>query len=571
MTGAKTAIEFSHYVVGALSFTGKVQDAKSLFDKHEPQLSFDELVACRFFLGVGYTRISEYIPAETLFSKNLASIRSHTSTNIARFYAFQGVGFYRYFSGRIISSKKFADRAYQEALEERFTYGLALAEDLRGHTSVLTGEVSEGFSQFENAKKHAENISSTGLIQAIDVTMTNFKAYFGSDFKQTISFLKQFLKHPNWSDSYSQISLFLELCRQLTLRGRLIEAEEILAEAFKLIYQVKHKRYEIQMNLRHAEILYKRNDLTNSLNLIVNSQKAIDKRVDIQLLVKVKGMEAKLQKALGLHSDYQTTILDLKALTQRHGGAEAFRYLARVFDEKNYSPWKRYQDPVGDIVDDVTWGSKTASKVIVQKGLLSLLPLAWNNAKDRRAIIFDLLPNSVLVFDQGEAVHYPNIGSKLFRQLTAKIAAGFSTKEELIHEIWGYKYSPLKHDSLVYTAIANLRKALGKMSYLLESDESGYKWADRVEIRFSHIKTVSRIKKNEPPIPGQSSQLNYRQLKCLEQLISREFEDVSNYQKLFDVSRATATRDLTDLTNKGYLKKLGKGRATKYVLPRSKV
>lgn len=67
--------------------------------------------------------------------------------------------------------------------------------------------------------------------------------------------------------------------------------------------------------------------------------------------------------------------------------------------------------------------------------------------------------------------------------------------------------------------------------------------------------------------------LNERQIKVLNRLLdgqAGEFPDgitASKYKSLAKVSKATATRELTDLLAKGCLKKLhGGGRSTRYVI-----
>lgn len=61
--------------------------------------------------------------------------------------------------------------------------------------------------------------------------------------------------------------------------------------------------------------------------------------------------------------------------------------------------------------------------------------------------------------------------------------------------------------------------------------------------------------------------LNERQIEAVK--FVREKNSIKNkeYRELFDVSKRTATSDLSELAEKGILKKRGKGRQQRYVLP----
>jgi ATP-dependent DNA helicase RecG len=72
-------------------------------------------------------------------------------------------------------------------------------------------------------------------------------------------------------------------------------------------------------------------------------------------------------------------------------------------------------------------------------------------------------------------------------------------------------------------------------------------------------------KKEKLKVTGLSS-LNQRQLKALDYL--REKGKITNkeYVEINNISRETAKRDLSDLTEKGLLKIIGKGRGSHYVI-----
>lgn len=65
-----------------------------------------------------------------------------------------------------------------------------------------------------------------------------------------------------------------------------------------------------------------------------------------------------------------------------------------------------------------------------------------------------------------------------------------------------------------------------------------------------------------------ASPLNARQVALLRELRSGAITDVQDYSRRFDVAVITACRDLSELSRLGYLQRLGKARATRYLAVR---
>jgi len=82
------------------------------------------------------------------------------------------------------------------------------------------------------------------------------------------------------------------------------------------------------------------------------------------------------------------------------------------------------------------------------------------------------------------------------------------------------------------------------------------------------FKLVLRSKKEKASKEAISKpQLNDRQLRALDYLKSNKSLTATEYQKLFQVSKATATRDLTELARKDLLVQVGRGKGLAYRLP----
>src|SRR4051812_25455435 len=59
------------HVVGALCLIGRVDEAETTFRLHETSLAETGRVACRFFLGLGFCRQSQYPKARFYFASNI--------------------------------------------------------------------------------------------------------------------------------------------------------------------------------------------------------------------------------------------------------------------------------------------------------------------------------------------------------------------------------------------------------------------------------------------------------------------------------------------------------------------
>ena len=73
-------------LVGALSFLGRMDEAEALYGRLEKASPLSR-AAGRFFLGMGWTRLSEYERARSLFARN--DVESGRGP-LERFYVHQG-------------------------------------------------------------------------------------------------------------------------------------------------------------------------------------------------------------------------------------------------------------------------------------------------------------------------------------------------------------------------------------------------------------------------------------------------------------------------------------------------
>src|SRR5690606_820112 len=122
-------------------------------------------------------------------------------------------------------------------------------------------------------------------------------------------------------------------------------------------------------------------------------------------------------------------------------------------------------------------------------------------------------------------------------------------------KVWGYQYDPLRHDSLVYTNIARLRKILGQYKEWIVSDENIYYFSTEIQIFVDEFVTPKLEKKNQEELSFSEVEFNHRQLETLKKFKNKPLS-VSDYGEQWSVTRMTALRDLKTLCELGLARKV---------------
>jgi len=558
------------FTIGSLSFLGRVEEATVLFETYNDLLSISERTACRFFLAIGYTRQSEYKTARLYLIQNLKNSKLNNDT-LSKFYTYQGMAFYKYFSGRFNLSNKYATRALKVATGTQFLYGKVLASDIVGHSNVRLGKISYGIRKLEQASSIAGLLSDGGLRKTILVSILTYKLRFGYKIPQDFKY-KNFLKRLKIEDTYSKSMLLLELSRHYALKGNLTEARNILDSACEQIYQTNNRRHEVSLNIRYAEIYYQTKEYYLCLNLIKNCQRLIDPAVDKHLEIEALGIEQKVISKIGLNSRNREIRERIEILSCSSGDYVNSRILSRQ-NKKVNSLARSQEDRIGDLIDACYSDRDAAIEKIYKTGYLSLLRKLFDLPENKIVIYFDIIPGTVTVFSKS-LVHVVDKGlSPTLKKICALLSQGEVTKQQLVEDVWQYQYDPLRHDSLVYSSISKIRRLLERDSMtVIENSNLGYNLADDVLIRIerSHItqKNVSSATPDDQTPKNTiilKDDLNYRQLQILKMVNKNPYTDLQWCLKNFDVAPVTVSRDLSLLTKLGYIKRLGRGRATKYI------
>jgi DNA-binding winged helix-turn-helix (wHTH) protein len=499
------------------------------------KFSESEQATVNFALGVGHTRISEYGKARGYFARNFRYRRSNAR---ARFYFYQGLGFYRYFTGAFLRSTKFARAALEQAVQSRFEYGQLISEELLAHGLTESGDVRLGLKHLKHSLDRARVLDHKSLRQSFRLLLLLNEARYGLNWDCIPRLEKALLKlHPK--DTYSRNAVKLELANQWVLRGQASVAFQVLDESCDSIYASQNRRQIAQLNFRLAFLTWLRGRRDEALHLLKSAELHLHKEVDAAQWKRMRGLRERI-----LNSSEKTIHTHAKK-TKSFG-----------------------EDRIGDLYELVAQKDQRALRLVLDHGLHFFLYAFYQLKFDQKALLFDLLPRGVMVVDHGNITVVDKGFSRVNRRVLEALAASHQSKEELIERIWGYNYDASRHDALIYTSISKIRQLLGSAGNWIEVDEKGYRLQSGVTLKTNEAHVADKGEKTALSMTrlNSNSALNFRQLRILSRFDTHKVDwlDITDVMRDFEVSRATATRDLGELTAMGLLRRLGKARATKY-------
>jgi DNA-binding winged helix-turn-helix (wHTH) protein len=558
----RSNLEEINAVIGSLSFTGRMEEASHLFKTTFEEMSRGQKIAARFFLGVGLTRLSKYKQARQLFTLNLKEGR-HNLDAREKFFVYQGVSFYCFYSGRFGAAERASVRAYTAAMDDNSLYGKALATDLRGHTLVQRGQVAAGLKLLRQAESFAQTLGSGSLPAVIQIARLNYEAQFAVNPETGIHSLKKAIETLSADDTYSQTNLRLELSRQLILRGRSQEALRLLDEISKAVYESQNRRQEVTLNLRYAEAMLFSGETMRALGLIRGAKRGLDPEVDHSLELQIALTELRLANALEMNEQRSLIEERIRKLC-KISGYDIPSDLTLLHGKFSASVLASQGEPLRVVIQN---DPERALELIFANGSLIFLYEVLAVSPKSKVLYLDLEPGSITLFESGDVAHHPGL-TPLLRKLLSQLRHGKTSKSELVKAIWGYEYEAFRHDSIVYSAITSLRKFLDEKAHWIVTLEDGYCLAEGVQV-------VSYAPKNagqeiiERTVPSDETEaflanLNYRQVQILKLLKIRTFIDAKACREQFEVSEITATRDLSHLMRAGLVVRVGRGRAIRY-------
>ncbi len=571
-------------LIGALSFLGKMDEAEALCARlMKKKASSPALSIARFFLGIGFTRLSEYGRARKIFALN--SVEAGGSA-LERFYVHQGNVFYAYYTGRYRAAIKEAGLARKAALRSGDLFARALATDAYGVCRVVAGELNHGLRLLEEARGLATKLGNQSFANATAVSLELFDGEFSLSGADSLVRLEKRWASVGTEDNYSLGNVGLELARQYTLRARFLDAAQVLETAAPTIYANQNRRQEIQLNLRLAELAARRGDNFSARHYLRFLQRLLHREADSTFELAAVGLERKLAVAEGKTEEAAALTARWKELARDFGTTRDDNLRVRLGFLK---PEKENQE---DRVHQVLQASRLAA-TLPEK----LRPLLDQGYNCEAADLLGLKPGSasLAILPQGLGLLVQAAAgiswissplSSLQAKLLRLLSSGDASKEKLVELVWGYRYDALRHDPMVYSALSSLRRALGPAADWLVATETGYRFTGTLvreaigrENKEADDKKApaSGSDKKEPALtsaaqsnlldPELLSILNHRQIEILEWLRERRFLAVGETRARFNVSEITALRDFDGLRQRGLVVRNGKARATRYTLP----
>lgn len=566
--------------VGALAFLGRIDEADALLTSRREALSSVESVEARFYVAVAMRRHHRLAEARKLLAANLRAVRRGSPVLAAEdgdravFFAYQGVGFFRYAEGRMALALTRAERAYGAAFRAGFVFGRVFALDLKGHAQVNVGHVQAGFSSLKAAARLATTLGRGAVSQRAEGATLLYRSTLGYGGAAILTELDDEIKRCDFEDSYTLAGLYLERARFATLCGRLSQARRSIEDASQWVYGLDHPILDAGLSLRMAQIAAFRNDTAQALSLIRAATKRLETTVDLATEAQALGMEHAILRKAGRLAEADRLAARLTRVARRSGSALVSRQNSRSLGNDPVCAVRPGEDPLGDLLDDIARRGAAAVPEILATGFIGLLPQALGLASDCRAVIFGLKGESVTVFDGGDIRHDAGGWPELTRRLLFHLARGESSKEDIARAVWDQRYNPLRHDPLIYALVARLRRLLEPQDGWLEVGENGYRLRAGVSVSVHW----DRAEAAHAPSPSVMTAFDSHVSEALQEGLSlrqsgilqlcRRTGSLSNRAvcDAFGVSDVTASRDLAELVEQGRLQRAGRGRSTMYVL-----
>jgi hypothetical protein len=554
------------YLIGSFCMTNRSKQGEQLFKKYHSTLlpNTDHYALSLFFLGLGFTRDSEYKKAKNYFLQLFHQRKNAFHTYLLQ----QGLGFYNFFICRYQMAELWIQK------NQNLLQNISIAPfwnlihlDLSAHIAIKRGRIQHGFQFIENALLIARQIENQFVVEALTVSKLNYESLYGLDQKKSFASLKNLIKKYSQSKNFYYYNLSLELIRRLNLNGELTNAEDHLRKIEKDLFLSPLQRQKALWGFRFAHLLYLQGKLTQSLNQIESALDYLDHKQDLSLQVQILGLKYKILKIQ--ERDTENLKLAIQRITFYCKDAQSLSYAYR-------NGWHNKpvtEDPYAQFFH--SWkrgGHKNYSslKNVLNKDWVSLF-VDLLPADRVNFIYLDILPKTALVFTDSGISIARGI-TPLIRQSLLLLSRQNLSKKQFVEYLWGYEYDSYRHDTLVYTLVGRLREFLGPNADLLKMQDNLIELVQtQVRVYDHHELKPELIQKDITHTQENRAQqlnfhLNFRQIELIDYLGKNRFIGAQQASEILHVPKITACRDLADLLKQKLITKSGRARATRYSL-----
>lgn len=571
------ADEHVHLVVGALVFTGRSDEAATIFrswdrGREGSADTRERAAACRFFLCIAECRAGRYVAAERLSLASLLELRGtdhfKTATARARHYVHQGLGLVRHFTGRMGSAARHAARARAFALEARFPYGRMLSLDLLGHTLVQTGRVASGLTVLEQAAELAETIGLESIGMTTRSAIVAYRAHFGAEHQNPIESLTAHLAKVGETDRYSKRLVLIEIAKAYALRGERERAASELRVAEDVALPDGDRRAAVKLYVAHALVAGLSVGEVEAEEWLGRARPLVDPTNDTALDIEIAWAEYMVAPSRFERRGEE----ELRRVAIQTGIARA-AYLAFAGSDEPDRPLP-IEDRFAALIRRARRDGMGALDVVLANDLLGLLPMCGGRKPGVR-IYIDVTRGLFALEEHGTVVRRP-MPSESLRALLRELAKGPRSKELLIQTLWGIRiYRPEAHDAVIHTAISRLRGALEPHASWVQMSGNGYELLSGVElVELSVIRPLepevrTELETEAAPEPPPATQTDTkptdpRRALILELAARPSGIATRELSERLKCSEMTALRLLAAMTDDGALERAGRGRNTRY-------
>ena len=423
---------------------------------------------------------------------------------------------------------------------------------------------------------------------------------------------------PKKANRQALLDVLCQKARVLNLMGKRKLARDVLGQISDIIsaepsIALKRKRDSIELELN--AYMMSTNDLFEAIenqNLEINSevglQEILAQRGKYAIsgtypLAQVRGLEAQLQQSLLDDRDgtLATTLAGAESYLTRYPGAEVETLRILMVKAKQISGLEQRSEIIHDICIKLENATFDADEARIYKNLLEgleafkqptidiplgikeiLLSLKLVNKenhnlklsvielsgrRDLNALDFTYNERDLVLLEKSGEVYFRGailkdlMGRQTLRKLLnllIEVYPSFVSKQNLALGLWAESYSPLTHDTRIYTSIKRIREVFGELD-IIQSWSGGYRWNPNFSFAI--------VRDTEVPTGG---------FLRIEALLVSAFQQFRNQGKaevarsdlvdLVDSSEATVKRALANLVDRQLLERSGKGRSVTYRL-----
>lgn len=555
--------EDTAFVVGALTFVGRIDDAEGCFEEWRARGGRDArtVAASRFFVGVARARAGDFDRSHELLVAR-AHARAKAPDPWALAFVFQGLACHRYFTGRYRAAARHALRALRAAIGAKLPYAQMLSTDLRGHALVQIGKLQAGLALLERAKGYAERLGLELNAYAIACSMVVYRASFKVGPEALRDLEAQIAERSH--DSYSRRSLLTQAAIAYAIRGRGTDAERALDEASRDALRMDARRAKATTLIARLHVTRWRYG-AHACAALLDDAASLLAEGEVGLRAELFAFEALVGRAIG---DADRAARALAALRDLAARAEHRAPRAALDLFEGDGPRAFAEDELTPLLRAAAQHDERALPRALALGLLGVVPEIAGLVPGRRVLLVPA-EDAVILEDRGDLQLRSGVPRWVPPLLS--LLAGGASKEAIVAKLWGLRrYRPERHDPLVRTAIHRLRSVIEPRGAWVTVTANGYGLAAAV-VAIGASDPIDALPEDEPiddtslrAIPMIADDTSAVDARVLDGIVRAGEARVPDLCRALRISESTALRAIRRLVRDKRVTRIGAARATRY-------